>query len=90
MKNLILFLMIAVSCSYAAKAQNKTQAYLGKKTGGEWIWVTKEGGKQQYEYKGGVFEPVKSLKVDAKHTECIMNRKIAGITLIYRDLKLLY
>ncbi len=47
----------------------KTQAYLGIKEGGNWVWVTKDNGNQQYEYQGGEFKPVTELKVDEKHTD---------------------
>ena len=47
----------------------KTQAYLGVKEGGEWIWVTKSNGNEQWEYRGGEFKPVTSLRVDEKHTD---------------------
>jgi len=69
MKKLILLILIVISYNLSVKAQQKTQAYLGLKEGGEWKWVTKANGNQQYEYQGGVFKPVKSLKVDKKHTD---------------------
>lgn len=69
MKKLILLISIVVSYNLSLTAQQKTQAYLGLKEGGEWKWLTKTNGKEQYEYQGGVFKPVKSLKVDKKHTD---------------------
>ena len=69
MKKLILLVLIVFSYNLTPIAQQKTQAYLGLKESGEWKWVTKANGKQQYEYQGGVFKPVKSLKVDEKHTD---------------------
>jgi hypothetical protein len=69
MKKLILLFLIVISCNLSVTAQQKTQAYLGLKEGGEWKWVTKTNGNQQYEYQGGVFKPVQSLKVDEKHTD---------------------
>jgi hypothetical protein len=73
MKYLILLISIFAVFNFGAFCQNsknqKTQAYLGLKEGGEWKWVTKANGNQQYEYQGGVFKPVKSLKVDEKHTD---------------------
>ncbi|MGE0021239.1 MAG: DUF4861 family protein [Draconibacterium sp.] len=69
MKKLILLITIVISCNLSITAQQKTQAYLGLKSGGEWVWVTKESGKQQYEYRGGEFKPVESLKLDPKHTD---------------------
>jgi hypothetical protein len=48
---------------------SKTQAYLGVKEGGEWFWVTKSNGNEQWEYQGGEFKPVSALKVDEKHTD---------------------
>ncbi|HCE59131.1 MAG TPA: DUF4861 domain-containing protein [Prolixibacteraceae bacterium] len=69
MKKLILLIPIFISFSLLITAQQKTQAYLGLKSGGKWVWVTKESGKQQYEYQGGEFKPVESLKLDPKHTD---------------------
>ena len=66
-------LLVLIPISVAVFAQpsknQKTQAYLGLKEGGEWKWVTKANGNEQYEYQGGVFKPVQSLKVDEKHTD---------------------
>jgi hypothetical protein len=64
-----IFALILLAASFTGFTQNKTQAYLGLKEGGEWKWVTKTNGKQQYEYQGGVFKPLKNLKVDEKHTD---------------------
>jgi len=47
----------------------KTQAELSVKEGGEWIWVKKKSGKEQYEYVGGDWKNVSSIKVDKKHTD---------------------
>lgn len=47
----------------------KTQAYLGLKEGGEWVWVTKSSGKEQWEYQGGKFKSVDQIIVDEKHTD---------------------
>lgn len=73
MKKIILLISIVVLIITGGLAQNKkkhkTQAYLGVKEGGEWKWVTKSNGNEQYEYQGGVFKPVESLKVDEKHTD---------------------
>jgi len=69
MKTLILIFSIVTSFNLIVTAQQKTQAYLGLKEGGEWKWVTKANGNQQYEYQGGIFKPVQSLKVDEKHTD---------------------
>lgn len=52
-----------------AEVAPKTQAYIGLKDGGEWHWVTKNNGNEQYEYKGGVFNSVTEIKVDEKHTD---------------------
>ena len=61
-----LVLFITTSCF----AQNKkTQAYLGLKEGGEWVWVKKNNGKEQYEYRGGEFKSISELMVDEKHTD---------------------
>lgn len=73
MKYLILLISIFTVFNFGAFCQNsrkqKTQAYLGLKEGGVWKWVTKANGNQQYEYQGGVFKPVQSLKVNEKHTD---------------------
>ncbi len=68
MKKLILLISIFALLNSGTFAQ-KTQAYLGLKEGGEWKWVTKTNGNKQYEYKGGIFKPVKSLVADEKHTD---------------------
>ncbi len=47
----------------------KTQAEISVKEGGEWIWVKKKNGNEQYEYVGGDWKEVKSLKVDKRHTD---------------------
>ncbi|QIA07658.1 DUF4861 family protein [Draconibacterium halophilum] len=82
MKNLTLILtilaLIATACTtnkpkekVAEKSVEvqKTQAYIGLKDGGEWKWVTKNNGNEQWEYQGGEFHPVSQLKVDEKHTD---------------------
>lgn len=73
MKNLILLISIFTVLNFNSNGQSsknkKTQAYLGVKEGGEWHWVTKKNGNQQYEYQGGAFKPVKELTVDEKHTD---------------------
>ena len=73
MKNLMILISIFTLFNTGAFCQNsknqKTQAYLGLKEGGEWKWVTKANGNKQYEHQGGVFKPVKSMKVDEKHTD---------------------
>lgn len=71
-----IFLIILISCTLSA--QNKTQTYLGLKEGGVWKWVTKANGNQQYEYQGGVFKPVESLKVDPKHTDHSFDIQLEG------------
>ncbi len=47
----------------------KTQAEISVKEGGEWIWVKKKSGKEQYEYVGGEWENAQSLRVDKRHTD---------------------
>jgi len=47
----------------------KTQAEISVKEGGEWVWVTKNNGNQQYEYQGGHWKKVSSLWVNKKHTD---------------------
>ena len=67
---LLIASLLLFSCSNEKSTEEqKTQAYLGVKEGGEWIWVTKNNGNQQYEYQGGAFKPVNELKVDQKHTD---------------------
>lgn len=48
MKSLILFISVVLVFNLSVTAQQKTQAYLGLKEGGEWKWVTKANGNQQY------------------------------------------
>ncbi len=77
MKNLpfVILVMFIVSCTNKAPVEKsvkdvqKTQAYIGLKEGGEWIWVTKSNGNEQWEYQGGEFKPVTNLVVDEKHTD---------------------
>ena len=66
---LTIILTVLLFISGQAQEIQKTQAYLGIKEGGKWVWVTKDSGKQQYEYQGGKFKPVTKLKVDKKHTD---------------------
>jgi hypothetical protein len=47
----------------------KTQAMISVKEGGEWIWVKKKNGNEQFEYIGGDWKNVKSLRVDKRHTD---------------------
>ena len=51
------------------KFPHKTQAEITVKEGGEWLWVTKRNGNQQYEYRGGKWKHVNSIHVDKKHTD---------------------
>ncbi len=74
MKNLLLptfvILFAMASCTQTERTKkSKTQAYLGLKEGGKWVWVTKSNGIEQYEYQGGEFKSVPSLTVDEKHTD---------------------
>lgn len=83
MKNAILvftaFLFVTISCTTKkSTTYSKTQAYLGLKEGGEWKWVTKSNGNQQYEYQGGVFKSVSELKVDDKHTDHSFDIQLEG------------
>ena len=67
---ILVFIILFISGAFKNSGkQQKTQAFLGIKQGGEWVWVTKNNGKQQYEYQGGEFKPVTELKVDTKHTD---------------------
>lgn len=47
----------------------KTHAELSIKESGDWKWVTKKNGNQQYEYQGGTWKNVDALHVDPKHTD---------------------
>ncbi|SHF46676.1 protein of unknown function [Mariniphaga anaerophila] len=90
MKNIVLLLAIAAlftaSCGSKSKSKNenevstpqKTQAYLGLAEGGEWKWVTKKNGNEQWEYQGGEFKPVQALKVDEKHTDHSFDIQMEG------------
>lgn len=67
---IVVILFALASCTNSKNgSNNKTQAYLGLKEGGKWVWVTKSNGNEQYEYQGGVFKSVDKLKVDEKHTD---------------------
>lgn len=90
MKNLIYIIamvaLMAAACTQqktkqsetTAPAEQKTQAYLGLKEGGEWVWVTKSSGKEQWEYQGGEFKSVESLKMDEKHTDHSFDIQMEG------------
>ena len=82
MKQIILLIAIFVLIIPCGIAQNskkqKTQAFLGIKEGGEWKWVTKSNGNEQYEYQGGVFKPAESLWVDEKHTDHSFDLQFEG------------
>eukprot|EP00824_Muranothrix_gubernata_P015359 TRINITY_DN31933_c0_g1_i1.p1 TRINITY_DN31933_c0_g1~~TRINITY_DN31933_c0_g1_i1.p1 ORF type:complete len:357 (+),score=38.90 TRINITY_DN31933_c0_g1_i1:91-1161(+) len=62
----------------AAPVTQKTQAYIGLKEGGEWKWVTKNNGTEQWEYQGGVFKSVSDLVVDEKHTDHSFDIQVEG------------
>lgn len=47
----------------------QTQAELSVKVGGEWIWIKKKNGNEQYEYIGGDWKNVDKLRVDKNHTD---------------------
>ncbi len=47
----------------------QTQAEISRKTGGEWVKVTKKSGKEQFEYSKGEFENVDFLRVPEQHTD---------------------
>lgn len=71
---LVLMLFIGMACTQKKKEKEseiiqKTQAFIGSKEGGEWKWVTKSNGNEQWEYQGGVFKPVSELAVSEKHTD---------------------
>lgn len=76
---LLLVVLLAAACA-GNKSTEKTektteaekpmtQAVLGVKEGGEWVWVTKSNGNEQFEYQGGVFKPQTELKVPEQHTD---------------------
>ncbi len=73
------FLLLNTACTSEKKQiSNKTQAVLGIKEGGEWKWVTKNNGNEQWEYQGGTFHQVTHLKVDEKHTDHSFDIQIEG------------
>ncbi|MGE4287582.1 MAG: DUF4861 family protein [Salinivirgaceae bacterium] len=47
----------------------RTYAELSVKEGGHWEYITKKNGNQQYEYQGGEFKNIESLKVPKEHTD---------------------
>jgi hypothetical protein len=49
--------------------QPLTQAEISVKEGGEWVWVTKENGNEQYEYQGGTWKNVSEYTVPEQHTD---------------------
>lgn len=49
--------------------QPLTQAEISIKEGGEWVWVTKENGNEQYEYQGGTWKNVSEFAVPEQHTD---------------------
>lgn len=53
----------------AYKGTKKTQAELSIREDGNWVEVTKSSGVQQYEYQGGKFKNVNSLRVPDQHTD---------------------
>ncbi len=68
---ILLCSLLLASCNQGKKSNtgNKTQAVLGVKEGGEWVWVTKSDGKEQYEYHGGEFQQISEFKVPEQHTD---------------------
>jgi len=46
-----------------------TQAELSIKEGGEWVWIKKDNGNEQWEYRGGSWKNVSELRVPEKHTD---------------------
>lgn len=82
MKNLIylisIFTILSATAFSKTSKKDKTQAFLGVKEGGEWKWVTKNNGNEQYEYQGGLFKPAQSLKVDEKHTDHSFDLQFEG------------
>lgn len=67
---LAIIMISTVACTQSKLAEkNKTQAVLGIKEGGKWVWVTKSNGNEQYEYQGGSFKQVSVFKVPEQHTD---------------------
>lgn len=68
-------LVFSLACSRQNKQTKiettvqKTQAYIGLKEGGNWKWVTKSNGNEQWEYQGGIFNSVTEIAIDEKHTD---------------------
>ena len=60
---------ISIVAGQPADFPKKTHAEISIKEGGEWKWVTKRNGNEQYEYEGGDWKKVESLWVDPKHTD---------------------
>ncbi len=59
---------ICIEEGAATPASKKTQAEISQAQGGEWKWVTKNNGNEQWEYQGTTsWENTNSLTVDTKH-----------------------
>jgi len=57
------------SSDVPVKFDAMTQAEISVKEGGEWVWVTKNNGNEQYEYQGGNWKNVSELEVPEQHTD---------------------
>ncbi|PTN09938.1 DUF4861 family protein [Mangrovibacterium marinum] len=60
---------ISIVAGQPAEFPKKTHAEISIKEGGDWKWVTKRNGNEQYEYEGGDWKKIASLWVDPKHTD---------------------
>lgn len=49
--------------------KKRTQAELSVKEGGNWEYITKKNGNQQFEYIGGSFKNINHLRVPDQHTD---------------------
>ncbi|MFV0366674.1 MAG: DUF4861 family protein [Mangrovibacterium sp.] len=59
---------IVIAEGEGKKAKKKTQSEISEAQGGEWKWVTKNNGNEQWEYQGTQsWKNVSRLEVDPKH-----------------------
>lgn len=49
--------------------KQRAQAEISIKKEGEWQWITKKNGNEQFEYQGGEFNNICSLRVPDEHTD---------------------
>ncbi|WP_423127712.1 DUF4861 family protein [Gaoshiqia sp. Z1-71] len=60
---------LTIKAGKGSSFPQKTQAEISVKENGEWVWVTKSNGNEQFEYQGGNWKNVSSVWVDEKHTD---------------------